>query len=529
MRHVKVHGIHQSPAPNFLVHLREFQEAIITRRARILIIAAALLALFLGALDALVVAAAMPSIIADLGGLPLYSWAFSAYLLARAVALPIFGKLCDQVSSRKLYLGAILIFVISSALAGAAVSMGQLIFFRTLQGIGAGGTFALAYIVLSDLYPPERRGKMMGLISLVWGISSILGPPLGGFMVAFASWRWIFYMNLPLGGLALLGIALYLEDTRVKKRFSSIDFPGAITLSIAVTALLSAFLLAGRDYPWLSIQIGGLLGLFLAAGAGFYFAEKRAEEPILALSFFWKRRFSLANGAAFFSSFAIFSLSAFTPLFVQGVLGRSPARVGLAMIPLSLGWSLGAMFCGQKVTPSSERTFSIAGSALLFTGSALALVFSSPAVPLPLFSAMLSIAGVGMGFVSIPTLLIVQKSLTAADLGVATSSQQFARTLGGTIGIGISGGLVMNHMAGVLENLMGSSLKEAIPEALAARLATNLESLFQPGVQEALSPIARESLRSAIGGSVDIVFWGALLTSLVSLALCRLLPRGDAE
>lgn len=466
----------------------------------------------------------MPSIVADLGGLPLYSWAFSVYLLARAIALPIFGKLCDLFSGRRLYIVAIVIFVVSSTLGGMARSMSELIVCRALQGIGAGGTFALAYVVLSDLYPPERRGKMMGMISLVWGISSILGPPAGGFIVAFASWRWIFYMNLPLGCLALVGIALHLKETREKKRHAPIDFLGAATLSISVTALLSAFLLAGRAYPWFSIQIGALFALFFASGAGFYFAEKRAVEPILALSFFWKRRFSLANGSAFFSSFAIFSLSAFAPLFIQGVLGRSPAEVGLAMIPLTLGWSVGAIICGQLVSAANEKAFSIAGSILLAAGSSLALAFSSPVIPPLLFSSFLSVGGVGMGFVSIPTLLIVQKSLTQADLGVATSSQQFARTLGGTIGIGVSGGLVTTKMMAALEGLMHSSLKDSIPASIAPRLAANIETLFQPEVQETLSPIVRDSLRSAIGESVDIVFWFALATALVSLALCLFLP-----
>ncbi len=497
----------------------------ISSKARFLLISAALLALFLGALDALVVGAAMPSIVADLGGLPLYSWAFSVYLLARAIALPIFGKLCDLYSARRLYIISIVIFIASSGLGGMARNMGELILYRALQGIGAGGTFALAYIVLSDLYPAEKRGKMMGLISFIWGISSILGPPAGGFIVAFASWRWIFYMNLPLGLLALLGIAFCLKETREKKSHPSIDFLGAFTLAISVTSLLSAFLIAGQTYPWFSIQVSGLSAIFLASSIAFYFAEKNAADPVLALSFFWKRRFSLANGSAFFSSFAIFSLSAFAPLFIQGVLGRSPAQVGLAMIPLTLGWSVGAMGCGQLVNVENERACSIGGSFLLAAGSGLALFFSSPDLPPLLFSAFLAVSGIGMGFVSIPTLLIVQKSLSAVDLGVATSSQQFARTLGGTIGIGVSGGLVTTKMMTALHALAGFS-HESFSDSLAARLTSNAESLFQPDIQQTLPPLVRESLQSAIGTSVEIVFWWALAAALVSLVLCCALPVG---
>lgn len=466
----------------------------------------------------------MPTIVADLGGLPFYSWVFSAYMLTRAVSLPIFGKLCDLFGSKKLYIAAILIFIVSSTLAGLARSMEQLILWRSIQGIGAGGTFALCYIALSDLYPPETRGKMMGMISVVWGISSILGPPVGGFIVAWSSWHWIFFINLPLGCLALLGIVLYLSETRQTGKRVSIDYAGALTLSISVIALLCVFLLGGRTFPWISPEVGGLLAVTIGAGLGFCLAESKAKEPILALHFFWKRRFSMANGSAFFSSFAIFALSAFSPLFIQGVLGKSPAELGVIMIPLTLGWSVGAITCGQLVSASREKALSIAGSIFLVTGSGLALAFASPAIPAFLFAGFISLAGMGMGFVSIPTLLIVQKSLDPSELGVATSSQQFARTVGGTIGIGISGGLVTTHMAAALNTLLHSPLKDAIPQGVAERLASNVEILFEPQFQDRLSAAVQEPLRRAIGESVEIVFWSALITSLISLVLCCFLP-----
>ncbi len=470
----------------------------------------------------------MPTIVSELGGIALYSWVFSAYMLARAIALPIFGKLCDLFDRRKLYIAAIVIFIGSSAMGGLVRTMEQLIVVRALQGIGAGGSFALAYIVLSDMYPPEKRGKMMGLGSFVWGVASLLGPPAGGFIVAFLSWPWIFFMNLPLGGLALLGVVLYLRDTREKKRHASIDFLGASTLSVSVTALLCAFLLAGRVYPWFSVQTAAMFAVFLAAGAGFYLAEKKAAEPILALRFFGNRWFSFANGSAFFSSFAIFSLSAFSPLFIQGFLGKGPAQVGVAMIPLTLGWSMGAITCGQLVSSRNERAFTIAGSFMLAAGSVLALVLSRPEMPVALFSGFLALSGMGMGFVSIPTLLIVQKSLPASDLGVATSAQQFARTLGGTIGVGISGGLVATHMTKVLDALMNSSLRDSIPPFLSERISTNIESLFLPEIQASLSPSVHRSLQDAIGGSVEIVFWSGLAAAIVSLLFCLFLPSGDS-
>lgn len=496
---------------------------LITGKTRILVIAGALLALFLGALDALVVGAAMPTIVADLGGLHLYSWVFSSYMLARAITLPVFGKLCDLYSSKKLYIFSICLFVASSVLGGAARSMHELICCRALQGVGAGGTFALAYIVVSDLSPPEKRGKMMGLISFVWGVASILGPATGGFVVTWLSWRWIFYMNAPLGFAALLMIALFLKEVREKKQDASIDFAGIITLSVSVLAILTAFMLGGRSYPWISPEIGGLFLVSFIGAFGFYHAERRAKEPLLELEFFRNQEFTCANGSAFFSSFAIFSLSAFSPLFIQGALGKTPAELGLAMIPLTLAWSSGAMLCGQIVTRGREKALNVWGSCLLVGGAALTLTLSS-ASSLLSCTAALAVAGLGMGFVSVSTLLTVQNSLDASNLGVATSSQQFARTLGGTVGIGISGSFVTLHFTRTLEALMNSSLKGEIPASLSRQLAQGVEALFQPDTLSALSPVVQKTFQQAAGNGVQTVFWSALITSIISLLFCFLLP-----
>jgi EmrB/QacA subfamily drug resistance transporter len=399
--------------------------------SRFYIIGAALLALFLSALDTLVMGAAIPTIVADLGGLHLYSWVFTAYLLTRAISLPIFGKLCDLFSNKNLYIISIVIFLLSSICAGIANSMTQLTLSRALQGVGAGGNFALAYIVLADISAPEKRGKMMALISFVWGLSSVLGPPLGGFIVHYVSWRWIFFINIPLGGLALFGILIYLKETREKKRKASIDYLGALTLSTTIFALLTAFLVGGRTYSWTSPQIILLLLITMISAIAFYHVEKRAKEPILPLDFFRVKGFSIGNGAAFFASFGIFSLSAFSPLFIQGALGKTPAQLGLAMIPLSLGWSVGAWACGQMVHLVKEKPSALLGSYLLVAGSGMTLFFST-STTLVSCSIVLAIAGLGMGFVSISTLLLVQNSLSNSDLGVATASHQFSRTLGGT-------------------------------------------------------------------------------------------------
>lgn len=497
-------------------------------RTRVLVVGAAMLALFLGALDALVVGAAMPTIVADLGGLHLYGWVFSSYLLARAISLPIFGKLSDLYSSRKLYAFAIGIFILSSYWGGAAPNMTQLIVCRTLQGIGAGGTFALAYIVVADMAAPEKRGKMMGLISFVWGVASILGPALGGVIVSCFSWRWIFYMNLPLGLVALLAILRYLKEVREKRLHRTLDYLGALTLSTAVLALLTVFLLGGRSVPWLSWEIAGLVLVAMCSGVTFCIAENRARDPILAMAFFRNREFSAANASAFLSSYAIFSLSAYSPLFIQGVLGKSPAEVGVAMVPLSLGWSVGAFLCGQMINRARERLYGMLGSVVLIISSGVTVAFSSE-TSLFVVSSILALSGVGMGYVSVATLLIVQNSLDAGNLGVATSSQQFARTLGGTIGIGISGSLAISDLSEAMKSILGSPERFEIPSAFTKNLLSGFESILQPEIQAGLSPIVQRSLQHAVEKGVRMVFWSALAASLLSLICCSLVPKFRRE
>jgi EmrB/QacA subfamily drug resistance transporter len=523
MSSIKQHGtvIGQNPVGSKRNGARNI---FISGKQRVYVILSALLALFLGALDTLIMGAAMPTIVSDLGGIQLYSWVFSVYLLTRAVALPIFGKLCDLFNSKRLYIISIIIFLVSSVCAGISHSMSQLTVARAIQGVGAGGNFALAYIVLADISPPERRGKMMSLISFVWGLSSVLGPTLGGFIVNYFSWRWIFYMNIPLGIIALIGIGVYLEETREKKKDASIDFWGTLMLSITILALLTAFLLGGRSYSWTSFHIIGLFLLTLCSGVVFYIIERQAKEPILPIGFFQVRGFSIANSSAFFASIAIFSLSAYSPLFIQGALGKTPAQLGLAMVPLSLGWSMGALLCGQLIHLVKEKPSTLMGAVLLLTGCGLTLTFTI-STSLTACSIVLAITGVGMGFVSISTLLIVQNSLPGEDLGIATASHQFSRTLGGTIGIGISGSFLTTRLQTAMDALMATGLDGRIHQTLYAHLQQSLEGLFRPEIQSLFSENVRKALQEAVVQGVTLVFWVSLIAACVCLLFSYKLPK----
>ncbi len=498
-------------------------EALISSKKRSYIIIAALLTLFLGALDALVMSAAMPTIVADLGGLHLYSWVYSAYLLARAVTLPVFGKLADIFRSRRLYIISIVVFMVGSVLAGLAQNMTQLIFSRVIQGIGAGGNFALVYIVLTDVSSPGNRGKTLSLGSFIWGLASVLGPTFGGFVVTYFSWRWIFFINVPLGAISLMGIAIYLVEVREKKKAAYIDYWGAVTLSVSILGLLTVFLLAGRTYSWFSAPVIGLSIITIAAGIAFVYAERKAREPILSLEFFSNRGFSTGNGAVFLASFTVFSIFAYSPLYIQGALGKTPLAMSVAMLSLSLGWSLGALACGQTINRFGQKPATIFGSLCLVICGGIMLTFSA-ATALMFCTIVFGFLGVGMGFVSMATILVVQDSLDASDLGVATSSHQFARTLGGTIGIGVSGSFVTTTLSTTMKSLSDIDLS-SLP-AISNRLETrSIEDIFRPEIQALFAPEIQFIMREAVVRSVLIVFWITFFASVLCLILSLLIPE----
>jgi EmrB/QacA subfamily drug resistance transporter len=492
-------------------------------KQRLAVIIAALLALFLGAMDALVVSAAMPTVVAELGGLPLYSWVYSSYFLARAVSLPIFGKLADLYKNRNLLIVAIGLFTLSSVAAGLAFNMIALIIARAFQGIGAGAIFALVYVVLADVSPPHSRGRTLSFASSVWGIASVLGPTLGGFIVTYFSWRWIFFINIPLGLVSLWGIGAYLVDVRIKKDEVSMDFAGVASLSTAVLAFLFAFMLGGRNYPWSSPLIIGLLIISLACIIAFIVIEHRAKDPILSIAFFRIRGFSTGNAAVFLSSFAIFSMFSFAPLFIQGAQGRSPMVVGVTMLSLSLGWSLGALVLGQFIDRVGRKGTAVAGAVCLMAGCVVNLAFT-PATSAYFVFFNFFVIGIGMGWVALSTLLAVQSCLDEKDLGVATSSNQFARTLGGAVGVGICGSFIAARFANLFESVRNSDLMRHLPGQLGEAGFGQIESLLHPEAQAAMPDALREMLQDAVMRGVGAVFWTVTVAAGFCILLCLLMP-----
>ncbi|ACN15552.1 putative drug resistance permease (EmrB/QacA-family protein) [Desulforapulum autotrophicum HRM2] len=487
------------------------------------IIGAALVALFLGALDALIMSAAMPTIISDLGGLDLYAWVYSAYFLARAVSLPVFGKLSDLYATKKLFLTAVILFISASALAGASPSMGVLILARVFQGLGAGGIFALVYVVLSDVSLPGQRAKTLSLASSVWGISSLIGPTLGGFIVTFFSWRWVFFINLPLGMFSLVGIALFFKEFRDKPKTVHLDWAGLTFMSGSILGLLILAMVGGRDLPWNSIQIIVLALVTILFGAGFYVAEKNAVDPILNLDFFKYPGFGLGNAIAFCASFSIFALFAYAPLFLQGALGRTPLEVGYAMLSLSLGWSFGSILMGRTIHRFGRKRATIAGILLLVAGCGLTLSFSRDTTLVHCFFVFLT-AGFGMGFITLSTLLVVQDSLPAKHLGIATSLHQFSRTLGGAIGVGVCGAVVTTRLLNGLEAAAGK-----FPANLLPHIKESMENLFQVDFLALIPQASEILLKQAVANGVFAGFVVVFIASLVPLLLCFFLPGKSTD
>lgn len=488
-------------------------------KRRNLIIWSTLLALFLGALDALVMTAAMPTIIAELGGMEFYAWTYTAYFMARAVSLPIFGKLSDMYPSRILFLFSIGLFLVASIAAGFSGSMMFLVVTRVFQGIGCGGIFALVYVVLSDVSTTEQRAKTISFASVVWGVASLVGPTLGGFIVTWFSWRWIFFINIPLGLFSLLGIALYFKEFREKTVGKNLDILGASLMSGFILGLLTLIITGGRELPFLSTPYLLIAVTTVITGICLYKVEVRAANPVLNFSFFKVPSYALGNVLVFFASFAIFSLFAYAPILLQGALGQSPIQVGYAMVSLSIGWSLGSFVAGRKMNSIGQRRSTIIGAVLLIIGSGMTLSFSLTTGMMECFVAFL-VVGLGMGFVSLTTLLIVQDSVESADLGTATSFHQFSRTMGGTIGVGLCGGIVTDRLVGEL-SVAGQSLPDRLIEMLTESTANLFQKEFQAIIPEGLESV----LQGAVFNSVYLAFVIVFIVSCINFCLSLFLPK----
>jgi EmrB/QacA subfamily drug resistance transporter len=482
-------------------------------RALWTVFGALMLGMFLAALDQTIVSTALPTIVGELGGLNHLSWVVTSYLLASTVSTPLYGKLGDMLGRKPVFLAAIIIFLAGSMLAGLSQSMGELIGFRALQGIGAGGLMVGAQAIIADIVPPRERGRYMGLIGSVFAVASIAGPLLGGFIVDNLSWRWVFYVNLPVGALAILIVItrLHLRTPSVRHR---IDVLGAALLSAGVTALTLFTTWGGSQYAWSSTTIIGLGGAGIVLLVTFVWWETKAAEPILPLSLFRSRVFSVANAMGFTIGMAMFGAIIFIPLFLQLVYGASPTSSGLRMLPLMGGLLAAAILSGRAISRMGRyRVFPIAGTATLVAGMFLLSLLNVGTAPW-LASVYMLVVGVGIGLVMQVLVLVVQNDARPQDIGVATSTATFFRSVGGSFGVAIFGTIFATRLADELARF---------PQSVTARLGSGVH--LSPEQAKHLPPAVHADFLQAFAHALHGVFLFGMVLAVVPFLLSWLLKE----
>jgi EmrB/QacA subfamily drug resistance transporter len=404
-----------------------------------------MVALLLAALDQTIVATALPKVVSDLGGITQYTWVFTAYMLGSTVTVPLYGKLGDAHGRKPLFIVAIVIFLVGSALCGAAQNMWQLVIFRAVQGVGAGGLFPLTLAMVGMIVPPRDRGRYQGLIGSVFAGASIIGPLIGGFIVDNASWRWIFYVNLPVGGLAL-AVILVTMPRRAYKQEHSIDWLGAAVLAAGTTALLLGLVWGGNQYPWNSPEVVGALAAAIVLLAVFGLVERGVAEPILPFNLLRNQTVASSVACMALVGAAMFGTISFVPLFVQGVIGTSATSSGVVLTPLILGAVTTSFLSGQIVSRTGRyRPFTLIGPVVLGAGMFLLWRMDVHTTNGEAARNMV-IAGIGLGMMMQIFVLSVQNSVARAAMGTATALTQFSRSIGATLGVTLLGVIVNQNL-----------------------------------------------------------------------------------
>jgi EmrB/QacA subfamily drug resistance transporter len=491
-----------------------------THRQILVVLSGLMLGMLLAALDQTIVATALPQITADLGGQEHLAWVVTAYLLTSTASTPLYGKISDLYGRKIIFQVAIVIFLIGSALAGASQNMAELIGTRALQGLGAGGLITLAMAIIGDVISPRERGRYQGYFGAVFGLSSVAGPLLGGFFTDSLTWRWVFYVNVPIGIVALVVTSTVL-DIPFHRRNHKIDYTGAGLLVAGTSALLLALSLGGKadssGYAWGSPQIVGLFVIGAVLGVGFVSWEGYAAEPILPLRLFRNKVFTVANVMAFILGFTMFGAIVYLPLYLQEVRGASPTLSGLELLPLMVGVLTASIGSGQLITKIGRyKPFPIIGMVLVSIGFYLMSLIKAATPYLPLAGAMLVI-GLGMGCVMQVLVLAIQNSVAYADLGVGTSSNTFFRSMGSAIGVAVFGALVTN----MLSSYIGAHLPAG---AARGRLAAAL-STGQSGGRASLPGPLRQIFDDAYVHAVTSTFLWAVPLIVVGLVLAVMLPE----
>ncbi|MFI8437199.1 MDR family MFS transporter [Streptomyces sp. NPDC079020] len=473
------------------------------RSVRVVILAL-MIAMLLAMLDNLIVGTAMPTIVGDLGGMEHLSWVVTAYTLTTAVSTPIWGKLGDLYGRKSIFLTSIVIFLIGSVLSGMAQDMGQLIGFRAVQGLGAGGLMVGVMAIIGDLVPPRERGKYQGMMAGVMAIAMIGGPLVGGTITDHLGWRWSFYINLPLGAVALAMVTAVLHLPKKERSTAKIDYLGAALLTVGITAIVLVTTWGGTEYAWDSAVIMELIALGVASLVGFLFVERKAAEPIIPLHIFRNTNFTLMSVIGFMAGFVMFGAVLFLPLFQQSVQGASATNSGLLLLPLLLAMMTVSLVSGRITTNTGKyKIFPIVGSALMVTGLFL-LAQMDTGTSRFTSGIYMAVLGAGMGFLMQVTMLVAQNSVEMRDMGVASSATTLFRTLGSSFGVAIMGAL----FTGRVRDEMAARGGGAVTEHSAQLDAASLAKLPVP---------VREAYEFAVASGTHIAFLVGGSTAVVAL------------
>jgi EmrB/QacA subfamily drug resistance transporter len=480
-----------------------------------LVLASVMLAMFMGAIEATIVSTAMPAIVADLGGFTLYSWVFSAYLLMNSITVLIYGKLSDLFGRKPILTFGIIIFLLGSILCGFATSMTTLIIFRLIQGFGAGAVMPIATTIVGDIYTAEERAKIQGYLSSVWGISAITGPAVGGLLVQYVSWHYVFWINIPLGILSLVGLWMYLHEN-VEKKKHNIDYIGAVLLTVTISSLMFVLVEAGSHWAWGSWQIVSLLVLSVLALIAFVFQESRAIEPVMPFSIWKERSIFIANITSLTTGIMLIGISSFLPTFVQGVMEQTPIVAGFTLTTMSIGWPIASTLAGRMLISIGYRKTSIIGGVFLILGSFVFITMSSSSGPI--WAAVGSFfVGVGMGLTSTAFIVSIQSTVSWQQRGIATAANMFMRNLGNTIGAALLGG--------ILNNRLNAYFSQKDPSLSVDD--TNI--LLKVSEREDLAGGVRRILQDGLTLSLHTVYYVVFTFAIISLVLIFFIPKKKDE
>jgi len=469
----------------------------LTNRQLQLVFAGLMSGVLLAALDQTIVATALPTIVGDLGGLAHLSWVVTAYLLASTTSTPLYGKISDLYGRKTVFQAAIVIFLVGSALSGLAQSMGQLIAFRAVQGLGAGGLMALAIAIIGDVVSPRERGRYQGYIGAVFAVASVAGPLVGGFLVDHLTWRWAFYVNLPVGVAALLVTSVAL-DLPFRRSGHTVDYLGAALLVAGVTSVLLVTVWGGDRYGWGSPTILGLAAMGVLLLGAFAVQEQRASEPVLPPRLFRDPVFRVATATLFLIGVAMFGAIVFLPLFLQVVVGASATSSGLLLLPLMAGIVASSVVVGRVISRTGRyRWYPVAGTALMTIAMGL-LATMDANTSRTTASWYVAVLGVGLGTVMPVMILAVQNAVDQRDLGTATSAATFSRSMGGSFGVALFGAVLASRLA--------HQLPGVDPEALQA----------SPSQLRTLPPAAHQAVVEAVAQSLHVVFLAAIPVALAA-------------